>query len=147
MTLQCEMSSDDGSFGQRSGRSGRKYASDSSNASDLDRDSDASEDGPVRLPNENDHPDDDADLFGSGTEDGDECVAPYSFLKEVRLHYRSRRRRRLDDEELDSGDDEARYDRAGSMIEEDGEEYGETRNIMDVKLGRAPEPEPTDGEV
>lgn len=60
---------------------------------------------------------------------------------------RHERRRKLDDVELDSGDDEGRYDRAGSPMEEDGMEYGGTLNIMDLSLGRAPEPEPTDGQV
>lgn len=70
------MSSEDESFGQSSDRNGRKYASDASNASELDRDSDVSEKSPVHLHNKN-HGDDDADLFGSGTEDGDKCVQPY----------------------------------------------------------------------
>jgi hypothetical protein len=72
------MSSEDESFGQRSSGNGRKYASDASNASELDGDSDASEESPVRQVNENNRGDDDADLFGSGTEDGDGCVRPYS---------------------------------------------------------------------
>lgn len=62
---------------------------------------------------------------------------------------RERPRRRLDDEELDSGDDEGRYDRAGDRMDygdEDGG-YGETLNVMDLNLGRAPEPESTNGEV
>lgn len=58
--------------------------------------------------------------------------------------------RRLDDEELDSGDDEGRYDRVADRMDydeaEDGD-YGETVNVMDLSLGRAPEPESTSGEV
>ncbi|KAM5466544.1 Paf1 complex component [Microsporum audouinii] len=79
--------------------------------------------------------DDDGDmgLFGSGSEEEEEDI--------------HERRRKLDDVELDSGDDEGRYDRAGSPMEEDGMEYGGTLNIMDLSLGRAPEPEPTDGQV
>ncbi|KAK2836881.1 hypothetical protein FQN49_006631 [Arthroderma sp. PD_2] len=78
--------------------------------------------------------DDDGDggLFGSGSEDEED------------IH---EGRRKLDDVQLDSGDDEGRYDRAGTPMEEDGMEYGETLNIMDLSLGRAPEPEPTDGQV
>lgn len=60
---------------------------------------------------------------------------------------RQDRRRKLDDVELDSGDDEGRYDRAGSPMEEDCMDYGRTLNIMDLSLGRAPEPETTDGQV
>ncbi|EZF36454.1 hypothetical protein H101_00005 [Trichophyton interdigitale H6] len=80
--------------------------------------------------------DDDGDmgLFGSGDEEDDE--------EDVQD-----RRRKLDDVELDSGDDEERYDRAGSPMEEDGMDYGRTLNIMDLSLGRAPEPETTDGQL
>lgn len=58
--------------------------------------------------------------------------------------------RRLDDEELDSGDDQDRYDRTGDPMDyEQGDEggYGETLNVMDLGLGRVPEPESQDGEV
>lgn len=61
-----------------------------------------------------------------------------------------RPRRTIDDEELDSGDDEGRYDRAGDRMDYDeGEEggYRETLNVMDLNLGRAPEPESSNGEV
>lgn len=61
--------------------------------------------------------------------------------------------RKLDDEELDSGDDEGRLDR----IEDDGvdgygdgeEEQGEVHslNVADVRLARHPIPCPSDGEV
>jgi RNA polymerase-associated protein LEO1 len=56
----------------------------------------------------------------------------------------------LDDEELDSGDDMERYDRAGERMdyEAGGEgDYQETVNIMDLSLGRAPEPLTSNGEV
>lgn len=63
------------------------------------------------------------------------------------------KRRRLDDEELDSGDDEGRQDRieGGEM---DG--YGEQeeaisenrqRTLLDVDLSRHPVPDPSDCEV
>ncbi|EAS31670.1 RNA polymerase-associated protein LEO1 [Coccidioides immitis RS] len=91
------------------------------------------EDSPPSL--EEDKPDldnDDADLFGSGSEGGDDS--------------REKPRRRLDDEELDSGDDEGRWDRRESPMDEDGAEFGETLNIMDLNLGRTTEPESTDGQ-
>jgi RNA polymerase-associated protein LEO1 len=56
----------------------------------------------------------------------------------------------LDDEELDSGDDMERYDRAGERMdyEAGGEgDYQETVNIMDLSLGRAPEPLTSNGEI
>ena len=57
--------------------------------------------------------------------------------------------RKLDDEELDSGDDEDRNDRLAD--EEDGAMdmggEGHSANIMDVKLGRHAVPDPGDGEV
>lgn len=61
----------------------------------------------------------------------------------------SRAHRALDDEQLDSGDDENRFDRREDRMDEaaDGEDYGETVNIMDVGLARAPVPATNDGEV
>lgn len=55
--------------------------------------------------------------------------------------------RKLDDNELDSGDDEGRWDRRGSPMDEDAAKYSETLNIMDLNLGRTTEPESTDGQV
>lgn len=58
--------------------------------------------------------------------------------------------RTLDDEQLDSGDDEDRYDRVGDRMDyEDGGdgEFAETVNVMDLSLGRAPVPASTNGEV
>ncbi|KAL1967545.1 hypothetical protein VTN77DRAFT_3060 [Rasamsonia byssochlamydoides] len=81
-----------------------------------------------------DHDDDDADLFGDGSEGG----------LDERPH------RTLDDEELDSGDDEDRYDRVGQRMDIDHEEdgaYGETLKVMDISLGRAPEPQSSNGEI
>ncbi|PKX94450.1 Paf1-complex subunit LEO1 [Aspergillus novofumigatus IBT 16806] len=80
--------------------------------------------------------DDDADLFGSDGSEG-------GFGNE------ENRQRTLDDDELDSGDDIDRYDRAGDRMDEDGVEgdYQETVNIMDLSLGRAPEPVTSNGEV
>ncbi|KAF3480275.1 uncharacterized protein GIQ15_05622 [Arthroderma uncinatum] len=65
--------------------------------------------------------DDDGDvgLFGSGSEEEED------------IH---EGRRKLDDVQLDSGDDEGRYDRAGSPMEEDGMEYGETLNVFNCAV-------------
>ncbi|KAJ5637378.1 hypothetical protein N7490_007257 [Penicillium lividum] len=79
--------------------------------------------------------DEDADLFGS---DGDD-----NGLED------DRPRRTLEDEQLDSGDDENRYDRREDRMDEapDEDEFAETVNIMDVGLARAPVPATNDGEV
>lgn len=57
--------------------------------------------------------------------------------------------RTLDDEQLDSGDDEDRFDRREDRMDEaaDGEDFGQTINIMDVGLARAPAPATNDDEV
>ena len=77
--------------------------------------------------------DDEGGLFGSGSED-------------------ERGRRKLDDEELDSGDDEDRNDR----VEEDGIDGYEDQertmvesqtNVLDLSLGRHGIPQGSDGEV
>ncbi|PGH19140.1 hypothetical protein AJ80_04218 [Polytolypa hystricis UAMH7299] len=120
------MSSDEEPQGPRSRQNGLKYASDASDASDVDKQSNAS-----GLEDELNGDDNDADLFGSGSEADNEPP-----------------RRRLDDEELDSGDDADRFDRRGSPMEEDGPDYDrETLNIMDLSLARAPGPESTDGDI
>ncbi|RDW76243.1 Paf1-complex subunit LEO1 [Aspergillus mulundensis] len=82
--------------------------------------------------------DDDADLFGSDGSEG-------GFGQDTDQPKRS-----LDDRELDSADDEDRYDRVGDRMEyEDGGEgeLRETVNIMDLNLARAPEPKSSNGEV
>ncbi|KAI9376845.1 Leo1-like protein-domain-containing protein [Aspergillus egyptiacus] len=84
--------------------------------------------------------DDDADLFGSDGSDG-------GFGQE---EDNDRPKRTLDDAELDSADDEDRYDRVGDRMDyDDGGpgEFQETVNIMDLSLGRAPEPLTSNGEV
>jgi hypothetical protein len=54
-------------------------------------------------------------------------------------------RRRLDDEELDSGDD---LDRTDGLDDEPEEEYVTQEKVtMDLELPRQPIPEPSDGEV
>ncbi|KAK8196521.1 hypothetical protein M8818_006686 [Zalaria obscura] len=73
---------------------------------------------------------DDDDLFGDGGDDDEEPPA----------------KRQLDDEELDSGDDEGRHDRMASEdAQQDMEDRQET--FMYVDFGRQPLPEPSDGEV
>ncbi|EEH16558.2 hypothetical protein PABG_06645 [Paracoccidioides brasiliensis Pb03] len=116
------MPSEDDVQSQSSGANEREYASDAS---------ENGENGGLNFDDEQIMGDDDADLFGSGSEE------------EPKEH----RRRGLDDEELDSGDDEGRYDRQGSPMDEDGIYYPESLNVMDLSLSRVPEPESTDGEV
>ncbi|KAE8145916.1 Leo1-like protein-domain-containing protein [Aspergillus avenaceus] len=97
----------------------------------------ARHDSPARPDSRNMNDDDDADLFGSdGSEDG--------------FGNDDHPQRTVDDEELDSADDEGRYDRMEDRMDyEDGGEgqYQETVNIMDLSLGRAPEPVTSNGEV
>ena len=59
----------------------------------------------------------------------------------------SSKRRRLDDAELDSGDDERRYDRARSNNDEKERTPEQTAVITDIAIGRHPGPLPSDGEV
>lgn len=75
----------------------------------------------------------DGGLFGDDDDDEDDDVAP------------SKRPRLLDDEELDSGDDLDRVDRAPE-VEEPAPE-GQTMNVIDVDLPRVPIPQGSDGEV
>jgi hypothetical protein len=59
--------------------------------------------------------------------------------------------RKLDDDELDSGDDEDRRDRVADTIEDNDDEDGAVENqvvrIYPSDIGRMGEPEPGDGEV
>ncbi|OJD13103.1 hypothetical protein AJ78_06408 [Emergomyces pasteurianus Ep9510] len=115
------MPSEEDNQSQLSEENEQKQASDAS---------ETSENGGLNFGDEQINGDDDADLFGSGSDEPEE-----------------RKSRRLDDEELDSGDDEGRYDRHGSPMDEDGMDYTESLNVMDLSLSRVPEPESTDGEV
>ncbi|KAK3176459.1 hypothetical protein OEA41_007782 [Lepraria neglecta] len=78
-------------------------------------------------------------LFGSGSEDegsGADSV--------------SNKRRKLDDEDLDSGDDGGRRDRLEDGAEGDGkgdELYEHRANILATSIGRHPGPRPSDGEL
>ncbi|KAL8691976.1 MAG: hypothetical protein Q9218_002900 [Villophora microphyllina] len=83
----------------------------------------------------------DADLFGDGSDaDADGGGSP--------------KRRRLDDDELDSGDDEGRRDRIDND-DDDVDGYGDdrdrlearTRNVQDIRIARHPIPRPSDGEL
>lgn len=57
------------------------------------------------------------------------------------------RTRQLDDEELDSGDDEDRMDRVGDEQEQEQEYVTMDKITMDLEIPRQPNPEPSDGEV
>lgn len=58
------------------------------------------------------------------------------------------RRRQLDDEELDSGDDMDRTDRVADEEGEPEQEYRAVERVtMDLELPRQAIPEPSDGEV
>ncbi|KAL2830700.1 Leo1-like protein-domain-containing protein [Aspergillus pseudoustus] len=120
-------SSDEEDVIQRPARSGRGQAL-----------SDVGSEAASPAPGNINFDEDDADLFGSDGSDG-------GFGQE-----NDRRKRTLDDAELDSADDEDRYDRVGDRMDYDdgGEEaFQETVNIMDLSLSRAPEPKTTNGEV
>lgn len=97
--------------------------------------------------------DNDADLFGSeGSEGGFDNIEYVIFGTtdaQGADKVTSNAHRTLDDEQLDSGDDEDRFDRQEDRMDEaaDGEDFGETVNIMDVGLARAPAPATNDDEV
>ena len=75
---------------------------------------------------------DDADLFGSASENEDAGDKP----------------RKLSDEELDSGDDESRHESAGDNASETKEPtYTRQENVLDVSIGRHAIPQPSDREV
>lgn len=62
----------------------------------------------------------------------------------------SNKRRKLDDAELDSGDDEGRLDRVTDDINgqsKEHETYDRLANLLDISIGRHPVPQPSDGEV
>ncbi|KAI4245420.1 MAG: hypothetical protein L6R40_002480 [Gallowayella cf. fulva] len=86
-----------------------------------------------------DGPDDavDGDLFGEGSDADQDGKAEGS-----------PKRRKLDDEDLDSGDDDGRHDRLENGYGED-EEQGEPHeeNVADVRLPRHAIPRPSDGEL
>lgn len=57
------------------------------------------------------------------------------------------KRRKLDDAELDSGDDEGRYDRVRGDADEEERTPERTAVVTDISIGRHPGPLPSDGEV
>lgn len=91
------------------------------------------------------------DLFG-GEDGDDEDVAPkyvslHSFDPSMKLTSRTRRSRHLDDEELDSGDDQGRTDRAGSEARSQGSVSEERLEVAPVDFPRHAIPESSEGEV
>lgn len=150
------MSSDNENRAQSPVASDRKDASDASDSGDIGKLSspprDASGSPPVDdVMGEGDN---DADLFGSGSEDEEPVYVWVRTRIKVSVpanavYYRDRRpQRKLDDEELDSGDDADRYDRRETPMYEDEEVAENTQlNVMEVELGRAAEPDSTDGQV
>ncbi|KAL8940987.1 MAG: hypothetical protein Q9216_002506 [Gyalolechia sp. 2 TL-2023] len=102
---------------------------------------------------------DHGDLFGDGSDADETESVDTSDSPGIRLADKSRirgtrpKRRKLDDEELESGDDEDRHDR----VEDDGmdgggneeEDQGEARsqNVADIRIPRHPIPRPGDGEL
>ncbi|ORY13684.1 Leo1-like protein-domain-containing protein [Clohesyomyces aquaticus] len=82
-----------------------------------------------------DDDDDDDDLFGDGGGEDEDAEQPEKL-------------RELDDEDLDSGDDEGRADRVqGDSGAQDIEEEQQTFNFMDADIARHAVPEPSDGEL
>ncbi|EMD91401.1 hypothetical protein COCC4DRAFT_78978 [Bipolaris maydis ATCC 48331] len=92
---------------------------------------------PLNTVEENGLDDDDDDLFGDGAADDD---------AEGDAHDAQAEQRKLDDAELDSGDDEGRNDRVrqGEAVEEVEQQ---TFAYMDADLARHAVPEPTDNEL
>ena len=95
--------------------------------------------------------DEDGDLFGDEA-DGDAYTTPY--VSEALTLVQSNEvsgERKLDDAELDSGDDEGRQDRIADTVEEDedDEQVAEEQivKIYPAEIGRMAEPEPGDGDV
>ena len=65
----------------------------------------------------------------------------------ARNQSRSNKRRKLDDSELDSGDDEGRGDRVKDDLDRDDGVPERTAVITDIGIGRHPGPISSDGEV
>ncbi|KAI9655334.1 MAG: hypothetical protein M1821_005481 [Bathelium mastoideum] len=85
--------------------------------------------------------DDDADQMPAGEDEED-------LFGEDEAEDEPKRRRQLDDEELDSGDDLDRNDRQAIEDDDDGAEDEEKNfKYMNVDIGRHPLPEPSDGEI
>lgn len=99
----------------------------------MDDPQDYAEDANAQLNGANDVDEaDDADLFGSDSEQEDA----------------GDKSRKLEDEELDSGDDEGRHDRAEDGQSEPREPvHTREENVLDLSIGRHAIPQPSDGEV
>ncbi|KAF1994606.1 hypothetical protein P154DRAFT_526948 [Amniculicola lignicola CBS 123094] len=78
---------------------------------------------------------DDDDLFGDGGDGGDDDEEQPA------------KQRQLDDEELDSGDDEGRGDRAAASQSAEPAQENMEYNFLDADIARHPVPEPSDGEL
>lgn len=96
-------------------------------AAQSDDDEDSGANGAVNGESEGDE----GDLFGDG-DDADE---------------QPRRRRELDDEDLDSGDDMDRTDRLPDDEDEAPQGESRTLNLMDIEMPRTALPNGSDGEV
>ncbi|KAJ5587897.1 uncharacterized protein N7459_003662 [Penicillium hispanicum] len=147
------MSSDEEAV-RRPGRGTGANGMQSPARSDSQHDSDAGNKSPFGADGDQMDEDNDADLFGSDGEEGGLENLEYATLLELQIAQNtnqasSRGHRTLDDERLDSGDDEDRYDRRGDRMDEvaDEEHVAEELNIMDVDLARAPIPMTNDGQV
>ncbi|KAF2866797.1 Leo1-like protein-domain-containing protein [Massariosphaeria phaeospora] len=77
----------------------------------------------------------DDDLFGDGGEDGADEDQPLE------------QPRKLDDEDLDSGDDEGRADRVEAAEDDSVEQEQLTYNYQEAEIARHAVPEPSDGEL
>ncbi|KAJ5334374.1 hypothetical protein MYU51_016673 [Penicillium brevicompactum] len=108
-------------------RPGRTTGNESPAPSNNANDSGAENDTGVDNMDEDDHD----DLFGSDGEGGLDDIEPS---------------RNLDDEQLDSGDDENRYDRRDDRMEDVQEEQFQV-HVAEQDLARAPVPLTNDGEV
>ncbi|KAI4174753.1 MAG: hypothetical protein LQ343_002124 [Gyalolechia ehrenbergii] len=102
---------------------------------------------------------DDGDLFGDGS---DADVTGLAMIKEppgsqladeCQSRRTSPKRRKLDDEELKSDDDEGRHDRLeddgmdGYGNEEEDQREIRSQNVADIRVPRHPLPSPSDGEL
>jgi len=95
------------------------------------------------------------DLFGDGDDDalededdGPALVLAHYATSQIKLTVIPRRKRQLDDEELDSGDDEGRGDRMQGTREHSGDEGdAEGLKIAQIPVPRHAVPEPSDNEV
>lgn len=79
-----------------------------------------------------------------------QSLRKYVLLRCMAITYGTHSKRQLDDEELDSGDDEGRDDRLAdeAQAEQDQQEtVGQDLAILEVELPRQAGPQPSDGEV